>query len=80
VANFSYAEFSRLCDKRELAAYRLVGTVSTVINFFEAQEYDLALAALKNARADYDAADRKITEFHNAHKEPKSDGNHTAAA
>jgi hypothetical protein len=23
---------------------------------------------VKDARADYDAADRKITEFHNAHK------------
>jgi hypothetical protein len=79
VGENAYAEFERLCNKRELAAYRMVGVVKTVISFFEAQNYDHALAALKDARAEYDAADRKITEFHNAHKENSTNGYRTAA-
>jgi hypothetical protein len=34
---------------------------------------------VKDARADYDAADRKITEFHNAHKGETIYGDSTAA-
>ena len=65
----TYAEFKRLCDKRELAAYRMVGAVDCVLGFFEAQNFDQAEAALRRAKAEYDAADFTITQFLNSKKE-----------
>jgi hypothetical protein len=63
VGETTYAEFQRLCNLRECAAFRLVGAVATVISFFEAQNYEHSLAALKDARAEYDAADRNTPNF-----------------
>jgi predicted negative regulator of RcsB-dependent stress response len=71
----AYAEFKRLCDKRELAAYRLVGAVDCVLRFFEAEDFDQAEAALRRAKAEYEDADLKITHFLNSKKE---NSNHAA--
>jgi hypothetical protein len=74
VTDSAYAEFKRLCDKRELAACRLVGAVSRVLHFFEAQDFDQAEMALRNAKAEYDAADSLITQFLNSKKENSNHG------
>lgn len=74
------AEFQSLLDQRELAAVRVVGAVDSVISFWEAQDYDTALAVLKHARDEYNAADRRISEFHKSLKgENTRHGNSTAA-
>jgi hypothetical protein len=74
------AEFERLLERRDLAAYRLVSTVDTVILFWEAQDYEASLALLKRAHAEFKHADRQITEFRNLHKgELPRHGNHPAA-
>jgi hypothetical protein len=73
-------EFQRLCDRRDLAAYRVAGTVSTVIAFWECQSHDEALALLKTARDEFDAAANDITEFLNSKKESQSDGNDNSSA
>lgn len=74
------AEFQSLLDKRELAAVRLVGTVDSVISFFEAQDYEQALFQLKRARDEYNAVDRQISEFHKSHTGDNRHGNRTNAA
>ena len=75
----AYAEFQRLCEKRDLAAYRAVGAIGAVIDFFEAQDYASALASLKQAREEFREADSLVTEFLNSKKENSTDGNRTAA-
>ena len=70
----AYIEFKRLCDKRELAAYRLVGAVNCVLSFFEAQNFDQAEAALRRAKAEYDAADFLVEQFLNSKKENSNHG------
>jgi hypothetical protein len=62
------AEFQRLCEKRDLAAYQAVGAIN------------VALALLQSARDQFDQADSRITEFMNSQKEPQPNGNHTTAA
>lgn len=74
------AEFQRLLDKRELAAVRLVGTVDSVISFFEAQDFEAALLQLKRARDEYNAVDRQISEFHKSHTGEIPHGHRNAAA
>jgi len=78
VAESVLAEFQRLYNQREMAAYRMVGAVQAVVRFFEAQEFDLAEDSLREALAVYEAADRRITQFWNTHK-GEFHGNSTAA-
>ena len=74
------SEFRRLLERRDLAAYRLVGAVDTVILFQEAQDFESTISLLKRARADFQCADRQITEFRNLHKgELIRHGDHPAA-
>lgn len=74
------AEFKRLLDQRDLAAYRVVGAVQTVILFWEAQDYDASLDLLKQAFAEFRRAESRITEFRNSYTgELTRHGNHTAA-
>lgn len=89
MANFSLAdrslaerrhlEFQRLYDTREIAAYQLVGAVETVLQFFEAQDFDQAEAALKRALASYQQADSAVTDFLNSKKENSAHVHDTAA-
>lgn len=63
------AEFLSLYNRREMAAYQLVGAVRTVLAFFEAQQFDQAEAAVRRAYQDYQDADQRVTEFFNSRKE-----------
>lgn len=60
-------EFAELCDRRDLAAYRVVSAVETVIRFWEATDFEEALTVLKRAHSEFEAADLRITEFTNKH-------------
>ena len=53
-------EFSRLCQKRDLAAYRAVAAIQTVVLFWEAQDYDDVLAQLQKALADFKGLSRSL--------------------
>lgn len=60
------AEFQRLCEKRDLAAYQAMGSIN------------VAMELLRSARDEFDRADKRITEFLNSKKE-NTDGNRSAA-
>jgi hypothetical protein len=62
------AQFQRLCEKRDLAAYNAMGSIN------------VAMELLRSARDEFDRADKSITEFLNSTKEKQNDGNRTAAA
>lgn len=66
-------ELQRLMNLRDLAAYRVVAAVDTVLLFWETQDYDASRARLERARADYARADQQITDFH---KFQHSEGDH----
>jgi hypothetical protein len=61
-------EFNRLCQTRDLAAYRAVPAIQTVVLFWEAQDYDDVLAQLQKALADFKAADARISQFRNSYQ------------
>ena len=61
------AEFQRLCEKRDLAAYNAMGSIN------------VAMELLRSARDEFDLADKRITEFLNSTKE-NTDGDRTTAA
>jgi hypothetical protein len=61
-------EFNRLCQTRDLAAYRAVAAIQTVVLFWEAQHYDDVLAQLQKALADFKAADARISQFRNSYQ------------
>ena len=74
------AEFARLLERRDLAAYRVVGAVETVILFWEAQDYDASLALLTRARSEFERTEIPIAEFRNSYKgELTRHGNRPAA-
>jgi hypothetical protein len=86
-AEWSLAEFQRLCRARDLAAYRVVGAVDAVLTYFEVQDFAEAEKSLRRARADYEQTDQAINEFRAQYfsfpapkKESQSDGNRPAAA
>lgn len=80
LAESSLSEFQRLLERRDPAAYSLVGAVDTIIRFREAQDFQSALSLLKRARAEFERADRYITLFRNLHKgELTRHGNRPAA-
>jgi hypothetical protein len=75
------SEFSRLCQTRDLAAYRAVAAIQTVVLFWEAQDHDDVLAQLQKALADFKAADARISQFRNSYQgELDRDGHTTSAA
>lgn len=76
----NFAEFQKLCDKRDCLAYQAAGAVKTAIVLLELGEGKAALNVLKLARADFDLADFAISEFLNSKKENQSDGNQPTAA
>jgi len=58
----SYLTFSRLCEKRDLAAYRVVAELRLIMDYLKAQEYDM-ISGVAEALDAYKAADRQIDEF-----------------
>ena len=79
-ATATAAEFARLLERRDLAAYRVVGAVETVILFWEAQDYGASLALLTRARSEFKRTEIPIAEFRNSHKgELPRHGNRPAA-
>jgi len=73
-------EFSRLCQKRDLAAYRAVAAIQTVVLFWEAQDYDDVFAQLQKALADFKAADARISQFRNSYQGELDRHDHTISA
>jgi predicted negative regulator of RcsB-dependent stress response len=76
--NNTAAIFQKLCDQRDLAAYRVVAAVRSVLDFFEAQDFASAEDSLRRARAEYDEADARLNEFRNSLQGEKH-GHSTAA-
>jgi hypothetical protein len=72
VGDAALAEFQRLSDKRDLAAYNAVGAIKTAMQHLSLGEAKLALDVLQFARADFDLVDSQITEFLNSTKSPQS--------
>jgi len=70
------AEFQRLCDQRDLAAYRAVSVISSVIDFWEAEDYPSALAQLQRARAEFLEAEARITKFRKSPQIQKGEHSH----
>ena len=64
----AFSEFNRLCQRRDLAGYRAVAAIQTVLLFWEAQDYDLVLAQLQKVLADFKAADARISQFRNSYQ------------
>ena len=58
------AEFQKLCNQRDLAAYRVVGAVDVAVSFYEAQDFLETYRILKRALSSFNEADRAVTEFH----------------
>lgn len=74
------AEFQRLLQQRDLAAYRVVSATQVAIDFFEAEDYESALALLKKSQEAFRQADGKINAFTKSHlKEKSKHGNRPAA-
>ena len=73
------SEFTRLCHMRDLAAYRAVAAIQIVVDFFEAQHYQTAITQLQKARAEFQEAERLISEFHKAHKGDSARHDHHAS-
>ena len=57
------ALFHSLLNQRDLAAYRLVAAVETVLRFWEAQDYESARALLERSRTEFECADARINQF-----------------
>jgi len=74
------SEFNRLCQNRDLAAYRAVAAIQTVGLFWEAQDYDDVLAQLQKALADFKAADARISQFRNSYQGDLNRHGHTISA
>ena len=80
------AEFHRLCEARDLAAYRVVGILDTAIYACRNENAKEALRLLTDARTRYQQADTDLENFkrqHAAHFNRKGatirHGNRTAA-
>lgn len=77
---WSATEFQRLLEARDLAAYRAVSAIGQVVDFFEAQDYESALALLKKVRAEFQEADRRVHQFRKSTKgETTRHGNRSTA-
>jgi hypothetical protein len=72
-------QFRQLLERRELAAYRAVSVISTVIDFWEAQDYDAALIQLQRAQNEFKEADSLVTQFRKSHQGEITHGNSSAA-
>lgn len=57
------AEFERLLELRDLAAYRAVSVIQMVLDFFEAQDFSSAEQMLSGAREEFRAADERVNLF-----------------
>ena len=62
------ADFKRLLEQRDQAAYYVVATVETVLRFWKVQGPEQSLALLQRALAEFDCADIHIKEFHKSLK------------
>jgi hypothetical protein len=67
VTDSALAQFQRLCEKRDLAAYNAMGAIN------------VAMEILRSARDAFDLADQHVNEFNNSKKE-NTDGNRSAIA
>jgi hypothetical protein len=72
------SEFTRLCQMRDLAAYRAVAAIQIVVDSFEAQDYQTAFTQLQKARSEFQEAEQRISEFHNSHKGDSARHDHYA--
>jgi hypothetical protein len=73
------SEFNRLCQMRDLAAYRAVAAIQIVVDSFEAQDYQTAFTQLQKARSEFQEAEQRISEFHNSHKGDSARHDHYAS-
>jgi hypothetical protein len=62
------ADFKRLLEQRDQAAYYVVATVETVLRFCKVQDYERSLALLQGALTEFRCADIHLTEFHKSLK------------
>ena len=62
------ADFKRLLEQRDQAAYYVVATVETVLRFCKINDYERSLTLLQDALAEFDCADIHLTEFHKSLK------------
>ena len=74
------SEFNRLYQTRDLATYRAVAAIQTVVLFWGAQDYDDVLTQLQKALADFKAADARISRFRNSYHEELDRHGHTISA
>ena len=75
--------FTRLCRARDLAAYRVVGTLDCAIYACRSGNAAEALDVLTRARVQYELADTDLENFKRLHfnqKKGEPHGNRTAAA
>jgi hypothetical protein len=68
--------FTKLCSRRNVAAYGVVGTAQVAVAYLQLGETEKAINLLLGSLTEYQVADRLIDEFH----KETSNGNHPAAA
>lgn len=75
------AEFQRLCERRDLAAYNCVNAIQFVLAMFEAQTFEQSREYLQLALEQHKEADLEVTRFIRIHleQEKQNDGNRSAA-
>ncbi len=81
--NSVLAEFTRLCEARDLAAYKVVGHLETAIYACRTQNTAEALRILSEARAVFNCADAELENFKRSNpnhftKENRNHGNRAA--
>ena len=62
------ADFKRLLEQRDQAAYYVVATVETVLRFCKINDYERSLTLLEDALAEFECADIHLAEFHKSLK------------
>lgn len=67
-------EYERLCDQRDVAAYRALGAITAAIAFCKQGDAEKALTVLNSARERYDVADAQLQQL------KLQGGNHVHAA
>lgn len=79
-------QFKALCDRRDLAAYAVVGSLNSAMCACRKGEAAVALEILSDARTRYELADTELENFKRLHlqtiskKENSINGNRSAAA
>ena len=66
------AQLATLIERRDLAAYRAVSKIKLTLDFWEAEDFENAEKLLRSALAEFEDADRKVTELYEQYK-PKTE-------